>query len=243
MPITPLTPEPDLVERVHHALLDAIGDGTLAPGQRLTQDQLAERFGVSRQPVLQALRVLKAEGLVLDAPGRGVQVAPLTARSVEQVYEVRCALDAMAARLAARRASNRASAAGDGSADRATAAPTRMATPLIDLGLIEAGRRAVRQGRLKDLIDADHAFHQAIYRAADNPLIERSAALHWAHVRRAMGVRLASSSLRDHVWDEHEAIATAINAGRDDQAAALALGHGERASRHIVARLDAAAAA
>jgi DNA-binding GntR family transcriptional regulator len=67
---------PDLVDQVYRALLDAISDGSLAPGQRITQEDIAERLAVSRQPVLQALRLLKKDGFVLDAPGRGVQVAP-----------------------------------------------------------------------------------------------------------------------------------------------------------------------
>ncbi len=70
---------PDLVERVYRALLDAISDGSLAPGERLTQEDIAEQLAVSRQPVLQALRLLKKDGLVHDAPGRGVLVAPLDA--------------------------------------------------------------------------------------------------------------------------------------------------------------------
>ena len=63
---------PDLVDQVYRALLDAISDGSLAPGARLTQEDLAERLAVSRQPVLQALRLLKKDGLLLDAPGRGL---------------------------------------------------------------------------------------------------------------------------------------------------------------------------
>ena len=98
-----LQPAPDLVERVYRALLDAISDGSLAPGARLTQEDIAARLAVSRQPVLQALRLLKKDGLVLDAPGRGVLVAPLDAAWIAQVYEVRGALDALAARLAAGR--------------------------------------------------------------------------------------------------------------------------------------------
>ena len=67
---------PDLVEQVYRALLDAISDGSLAPGSRLGQEDIAARLAVSRQPVLQALRLLKKDGLVLDAPGRGLLVAP-----------------------------------------------------------------------------------------------------------------------------------------------------------------------
>ena len=79
---------PDLVDRVYRSLLDAISDGSLAPGQRITQEDIAQQLAVSRQPVLQALRLLKKDGFVQDAPGRGLQVA---------------ALDALAARLAAQR--------------------------------------------------------------------------------------------------------------------------------------------
>jgi DNA-binding FadR family transcriptional regulator len=63
------------------------------------------------------------------------------------------------------------------------------------------------------LIEADMAFHSAIYRAAGNPLIEQSAQLHWHHIRRAMGLALQSHQLRKPVWEEHEAIAHAIADG------------------------------
>ena len=66
---------PDLVDQVYRSLLDAISSGALPPGERITQEDIAQRLAVSRQPVLQALRLLKKDGLVLDAPGRGVLVA------------------------------------------------------------------------------------------------------------------------------------------------------------------------
>jgi DNA-binding GntR family transcriptional regulator len=66
---------PDLVDQAYRALLAAISSGALAPGQRFTQEDLAARLAVSRQPVLQALRLLKKDGLVEDAPGRGLRVA------------------------------------------------------------------------------------------------------------------------------------------------------------------------
>ena len=70
---------PDMVEQVYASLLDAISDGTLQPGARIMQEDIAEQLAVSRQPVLQALRLLRKDGFVLDAPGRGVLVAPLDA--------------------------------------------------------------------------------------------------------------------------------------------------------------------
>jgi DNA-binding GntR family transcriptional regulator len=205
---------PDLVDQVYRALLDAISDGSLAPGARVTQEDLAERLAVSRQPVLQALRLLKKDGLLLDAPGRGLLVAPLDAASIAQVYEVREALDALAARLAAARR-----------------AP-------VDPRLVEQGRRAARGRQIKAMVEADIAFHAAIYAASGNPLIERSAQAHWVHLRRVMGAVLQASPQREAIWDEHAAIAAAINAGDAKLASRLSEQHGRRASENLLARLS-----
>lgn len=205
---------PDLVDRVYRALLDAISEGSLAPGARLTQEEIAEQLAVSRQPVLQALRLLKKDGLVHDAPGRGVIVAPLDAAWIAQVYEVRGALDALAARLAARR--------------RKT----------LDPKLVEQGRRAARGRNIQLMIDADIAFHNAIYEASGNPLIGESARAHWVHLRRVMGAVLQASPQREAIWDEHEAIAEAIAAGDAKRASALIDHHALRASDNLRARLS-----
>lgn len=215
-PLLKLHVAPDLVDQVYQALLGAISDGSLAPGARITQEELAQQLAVSRQPVLQALRLLKQDGLVLDAPGRGVQVAPLDAPGIAAVYQVRGALDGLAARLAAQRSQ-----------------------PL-DPKLIERGRKAAGGRSVQAMIDADIAFHNAVYAASNNPLIPRSAHLHWAHIRRAMGASLQAAALRDSVWDEHEAIAQAIAAGDAEHAEQLMREHAARASEHITRHLDAA---
>ncbi|MBC7438112.1 MAG: GntR family transcriptional regulator [Bdellovibrionales bacterium] len=204
---------PDLVDQVYRALLDAISDGSMAPGQRITQEDIAERLAVSRQPVLQALRLLKKDGFVLDAPGRGVQVAPLDLAWIGKVYQVRGALDALAARLAAQHRYQ------------------------IDPQLIEQGRKAARGRNLQAMIDADLAFHQAIYHASQNPLIEQSAHLHWRHLRRVMGAVLQSSRQRESIWDEHEAIAKAIAAGDAVRAVRLIDQHSHLASTNLTERL------
>ncbi len=163
--------------------------GRWRPAPRFTREEIAAQLDVSRQPVLQALRLLKKDGLVLDAPGRGVIVAPLDAGWIAQVYEVRAALDTLAARLAAERRA------------------------VIDARLVEQGRRAARGRHIKAMIETDMAFHNAIYAASGNPLIGRSAQLQWVHLRRVMGAVLQSSRPGEALWDEHEAIATAIVAG------------------------------
>ncbi|NPC55439.1 GntR family transcriptional regulator [Caenimonas soli] len=204
---------PDLVDQVYRSLLDAISDGSLAPGERITQEDIAEKLAVSRQPVLQALRLLKKDGFVRDAPGRGVLVAPLDADWIAKVYQVRGSLDALAARLAAQQRFR------------------------LDPKLIEAGRKAARGKNVKAMIEADLAFHNAIYGASGNPLIEQSAQQHWRHLRRVMGAVLQHSRQREALWDEHEAIAKAIAAGNGDRAALLIEEHSQRASKNLAARL------
>ncbi len=209
-----LQPAPDLVDQVYRALLDAISDGSLTPGSRITQEDLADRFAVSRQPVLQALRLLKKDGLVLDAPGRGLLVAPLDAHWISHVYEVRGALDGLAARLAAGR--------------RAA----------IDPRLLERGRKAARGRSIKAMIEVDIAFHNAVYAASGNPLIEQSASLHWVHLKRVMGAVLQSSPQREAIWDEHQAIADAIAAGDTEQSVALIERHGRQARENLLGLLS-----
>ena len=83
---------------------------------------------------------------------------------------------------------------------------------LFDVMATESEHYNLRVSYINALIDADIAFHNAVYAASRNPLIQRSAHLHWSHIRRAMGAVLQASTLRGSVWDEHEAIARAIAA-------------------------------
>ncbi|TAG01765.1 MAG: GntR family transcriptional regulator [Betaproteobacteria bacterium] len=221
--LTRIESTPDLVDRVYRALIDAISVGTLAPGARITQEEIAEQLAVSRQPVLQALRQLKSHGFLIDAPGRGLLVAPLDAVWLGQVYEVRTALDALAARLAA----------------EANAASRSIAASVFrhDEALMARGRSATRRDNVTQLIDCDLEFHNAIYAAARNPLIEQSARLHWQHIRRAMGAVLQPNEHRKDVWDQHEAISLAIAAGDDVQAAALMNVHGSSARQFVIGQL------
>ncbi len=94
---------PDLTEQVYERLLEAICSGTLPPQTRLTQQELAASLNVSRQPVLQALRMLRKDGFVIDTGRRGLMVAPLDAHVIAQTYQVRAVLDGLAAREAALR--------------------------------------------------------------------------------------------------------------------------------------------
>lgn len=211
--ISPIRLVPDLTDQVYQRLLNAICEGELAPGARLTQEDLAAMLDVSRQPVLQALRMLKKDGFVVDAGRRGLMVLPLGPQTIAHIYEVRSVLDALAARLAA------------------------LAGAKIDMSIIAEGRKAAAGSRLGAMIDADMRFHNLIYSASGNPLIAESASRHWSHIRRAMGVVLQQAGVREAVWDEHDAILKAINRGDADRAERLARGHGEEAGHHLVQQL------
>ena len=204
----------DYVDEVYKALLDAITDGSLAPGARLTQEEIAEQMNISRSPVLQALRLLKMDGLVQDAPGRGLLVTPLTTDSIRNLYLIRGALDNLAAKMAAEQKFQ------------------------MDPALIKRGRKASQGKDIKAMIDADMAFHTAIYEASGNPLIAQSAQVYWVHLRRAMGAVLQSSEQREAIWNEHEAIAKAIAAGDVVAAGELTDVHTTHARKNLLERLS-----
>ena len=88
------------VDQAYAVILDAICHGTLKPGERLTQESVARRLNVSRQPVHNALLVLKAQGFVRDFGRRGLAVAPLDPKLFESIYQFRSAIEPLAVRLA-----------------------------------------------------------------------------------------------------------------------------------------------
>src|ERR1700722_14576774 len=103
----PFTAQPTLVDQVVDAIVAEIIGGELPSNSRLIQDDLARAYGVSRQPVQQALLLLRNRGLVQEAPGRGLIVSPLDVSFVRNLFEIRAMLDGLAARLAAERGAPR----------------------------------------------------------------------------------------------------------------------------------------
>lgn len=91
---------------VFNTLRQAILRGELKPGERLMEIQLAERLGVSRTPIREAIRKLELEGLVVMVPRKGAEVASITEKSLRDVLEVRKALEELAVELACKRMTN-----------------------------------------------------------------------------------------------------------------------------------------
>lgn len=90
----------------YRRLLEEIRNGTLAPGARLRETELAERLGISRTPVREAIRQLETDGLVMHLPRQGATIRSLDHAEVVELYEMRAVLEGTAARLAARAASD-----------------------------------------------------------------------------------------------------------------------------------------
>ena len=209
----------DLTMQAHDAIREAILSGELAPLTPVGQEAMAERLGVSRQPVSRALVLLKREGLIVERGRKGQMVAPLDAERLRALYQVRGALDCLAARLAALNAET---------------AGIRAATLE---AIIADGEAAAAKGDLRALVEADVAFHRALYDLSGNPEIAATAEGAWPHMVRAMRAVLEDASRHDTIWSDHRAIAAAVVAGDADRAGALAAGHVDAASEATYRRL------
>jgi DNA-binding GntR family transcriptional regulator len=217
----PLDPLPNLSDQVYTRILEAITDRTLPPGHRIRQNEFAEKLGVSRQPVSHALHLLHRQGLLAESGRRGFEVTQLDPGRIRQLYEVRGAMDALAARLAAGRV--KTDAAGRKQLQAA----------------LQAGQGIDKTTPLSQLIALDAAFHSAIYRLAGNPVIEETIAPQWPHMRRSMAAVLTELDYRDSAWTEHQTIAAHILAGNAKAAEAAALAHAQNAGHKTEERLRA----
>jgi DNA-binding GntR family transcriptional regulator len=220
--MTPVEPTPNLIDQVYARILEAITDRTLPPGHRIRQNELAEQLGVSRQPVSHALHLLHRQGLVAESGRKGFEVTQLDPVRIRQLYEVRGAIDGLAARLAAQRVKTDTS----GRANLEAA--------------LRAGRATDKRTALSALIALDVDFHRAIYRLAGNPAIEEMIAPQWPHMRRSMATVLAELDYRVSAWAEHETIAAHILSGNAKAAEGSALAHAMGAGRMTEASLRGA---
>ncbi len=215
---SPAEPSPAAVDLSDHLPLrdvirekirTGIAEGTWRPGARLVERDLAEDFGVSRVPVREALRALESEGFIELLPRRGAVVRALTRSVVEDLFDIREVLEALAARLVAARIDEQGVA-------ELTA-------------IVEDGLRALDAGDHTWAGSANTAFHETLLRLARNdslrallePLTGR---LRWLFRQTTDHERLQA---------EHEQLLTALVLRDGEFAAAVALAH-VRASRHMV---------
>jgi len=225
--LDPLPTAPNLIDRAYQQVLEAIADGTLAPGQRIRQAELADNLGVSRQPISHALHLLKSQGLVEDSGRKGLRVVPIDPERVQQLYQVRVAIDGLAAHLAAQRV-----AAG--------AVPAELLQRLAVQ--IESGARFDGATPIAELVRADADFHRTLYAASGNPAITEMTAPLWPHLMRSMVAILHAPGYAARIWrEEHPAILAAVQAGDPAAAEAAARRHAEAAGQMTAQHLPQAA--
>ena len=212
-----LAAQPKLVEQVLEAIVSEISAGKLKPGERIIQEQIAQGLGVSRQPVQQALLLLRNQGVLRDAPGRGLVVASLDLDRVSDMYDIRAVIEGLAFRKAAERNAERAKKQGP--------------------ALIKSGRKAVAAGSYGAMIAADLRFHDFIYALSGNPLIAPAMDAQWTYTQRVMGEVLMRDELPRDIWDQHEALLDAVMASDSAAAEALARRHITQAAEVMISRL------
>jgi DNA-binding GntR family transcriptional regulator len=201
---------------------EMIVSGELAPGAVLRQEQLSERFQVSRTPIREALRKLAALGLVSFEPNRGVRVRTIQREELYEAFLVRAELEGLATELAAPRMTDAAVA----ELDEAESRFRRLTRELL------ASRDVTdRQNLTGEWLHANHEFHDIIYRVAGHPYVEQMA----KSARRTFSSRwlwMPAGPEIDELYDQNERQHCAI---REALAARSASGARALAREHVLA--------
>jgi DNA-binding GntR family transcriptional regulator len=202
-----------LREVVFETLRDAIIQGRLKPGERMMEIQLAEEMGVSRTPVREAIRKLELEGFIVTVPRKGAYVAGISVKDIVDVFEVRAALESLAAGLAAER--------------------------IADQELEELERALVqiaeaRGGDLNAVVQTDTNFHEIIYRASRNQRLIQIITHLREQIQRFRTTSLSQPGRMKIALEEHRKIVEAISERNIELARALAREHIENAEQSFL---------
>ena len=178
---------------VFNTLRQAILTGELKPGERLMEIHLANRLGVSRTPIREAIRKLELEGLVTMIPRRGAEVAQITEKSLQDVLEVRRTLDALSVELACERISAE-------EIEQLEAACTKV-------------EEAIAGKDLKKIAQADVAFHDIIVKATRNTRLVQMVNNLSEQMYRYRFEYIKDESKHGSLMDEHRIICESLKKG------------------------------
>ncbi len=187
---------------VFNTLRKAILKGELQPGERLMEIQLAQRLGVSRTPVREAMRKLELEGLVVMIPRKGAVVADITAQDMVDVLEVRAVLEELAIRRAC-----------DHITDEQLQEMKKIAADF---------KRSLEEEDLLVCVEVDMAFHEVIYNAAENKRLLQLLLNLREQMYRYRLEYMKDKKMHQLLVDEHDTIRTALK-NRDADKAAVAI--------------------
>ncbi len=204
---------------VFNTLRQAILKGELKPGERLMEIALAERLGVSRTPIREAMRKLELEGLVVMIPRRGAQVANITEKDLNDVLEVRMALENVAIEKACKLMSEE------------------------EMGRLwlaaKEFERTMAEGNLVRLAEADVAFHETIYKASDNVRLNQVLNNLREQIYRYRVEYLKEEETRNVLVKEHEELTRAIRNRDVELAQKISFQHIENQRKAIIQSIEA----
>lgn len=203
---------------VFNTLRRAILKGELKPGERLMEITLADKLGVSRTPIREAIRKLELEGLVVMAPRKGAKVASITERDLNDVLEVRKGMEVLAISLACKRITGE---------------------ELEKLETIEQSfQKLIESGNLTELAEMDVKFHDTIYQATNNQrLVQLLNNLREQMYRYRMEY-LKDIAVRRTLAEEHKAICRALRERDEQQAEQYVSIHIDNQQKAIIRSLN-----
>lgn len=207
-----------LREIVFETLRNAIIKQILKPGERLMEIQLADELGVSRTPVREAIRKLELEGLVVMVPRRGAYVAGISMRDIHEVFQVRGALEALAAGLAAERIT-----------------PEELED--MERQLVKEAEET-EANNLRSIVEIDTSFHDIMYKAARNQKLIQMVNNLQEQLQRFRSASLARPGRSKTALDEHKKIVEALAARDNKLAEQLAIEHIENAENAMILSLE-----
>ncbi|MCQ2509973.1 MAG: GntR family transcriptional regulator [Lachnospiraceae bacterium] len=209
-----------LRDLVFHTLRRAILQGNLKPGERLMEIKLANRMGVSRTPIREAIRMLELEGLVVMIPRKGAQVAKITEKDLRDVLEVRMGLEQLAIKFASQRIS-------DIQIDELFRASKEFA-------------KAVSEENLTEIAEADVHFHDLIYKATGNERLIQLLNNLREQMYRYRIEYLKSQAIRDSLVKEHDILCEKLKARDMEGAIEIMESHIGRQEEYILQNLHKA---
>lgn len=203
---------------VFNTLRQEIIHGELKPGERLLEIPLAEKLGVSRTPIREAIRKLELEGLVVMLPRRGATVAGITSKNLRDVLEIRRALEELAIGLACERMT-------DGQLAELDEVGNRIKT---NIEVADAS----------DIADMDEAFHTLIYESTNNPRLVNILANLREQMYRYRLVYIQDKEKREKVCTEHDCIMKALHDRKMDECKAAVRTHIDNQEKAILASIQ-----
>ena len=202
---------------VFNTLREAILKGELKPGERLMELQLAAKLGVSRTPIREAIRMLEQEGLAVTIPRKGAEVAKMTEKDMEDVLQIREALDELAAKIACEQISE------------------EQLEELV--ATMHEFEESTKTDNVKKIAEADVKFHDIIYQSTGNPKLVNMVNNLREQMYRYRFEYIKDFSQHERLVEEHKVIYESIVKKDKETASNMAKVHIDNQKKAIIRQI------